>query len=449
MAPQPPTRRLGALALLLGLALFAIYNANGREIGSIDTQPTKFAARSLALTGSLVVDRDVERQPLFADRPSFVRDRHGHYRSAYSPVEPVIGGATAWLLTRVGVDLDAQFSANLVAVLTASMITAAAAVLVFLTVAQWSSQSTALWTALGLGLGTNFWPVSSQTMGQHDLVALGFAIAVFAWTRPHAALSPRLAWTGALGLALATTARFQTIPLACALGAGLVARVGWKRALAPLSATAASLACLGFVQWQWFGSVLGAAPALELLHPSIHGVESSLSITPWLGALGLLLSPNRGLLIFSPIVALALAGLAVRRTALDDRGGRWLAAGILLQFCAYSAYAVWWGGHTYGPRYMLDLLVPLSLFGAVAIDTWRPRRWFRHVAAVALTWSMLVAGTGAFFANPWNSTDDVDRHHARLWDWRDWQISTAWHAGLSRQNFNLFRVAGYRTPIEP
>ena len=33
--------------------MFAVYNANGREIGSYDSQPTKFAARELLLRGTL------------------------------------------------------------------------------------------------------------------------------------------------------------------------------------------------------------------------------------------------------------------------------------------------------------------------------------------------------------------------------------------------------------
>ena len=36
-------------ASLLFLSLFLIYNSNGREIGGIDSQPAKFAARALVL----------------------------------------------------------------------------------------------------------------------------------------------------------------------------------------------------------------------------------------------------------------------------------------------------------------------------------------------------------------------------------------------------------------
>jgi hypothetical protein len=59
---------------------------------------------------------------------------------------------------------------------------------------------------------------------------------------------------------------------------------------------------------------------------------------------------------------------------------------------------------------------------------------------------MVVAGTGAFCSNTWNTDPaDVDRHHERLWDWHDLQIRRAWASGPSPQNFNLFNWTSYRS----
>jgi len=86
-----------------------------------------------------------------------------------------------------------------------------------------------------------------------------------------------------------------------------------------------------------------------------------------------------------------------------------------------------------------------SKSAAIALDTVLRSRVRRVVCALALGWSIVVSGTGAFFSDPWNTTpDDVDRHHERLWDWRDPQIVRAWHAGLSPQNFSLFDRASVR-----
>ena len=425
---------------LLFLTLFAIYNSNGREIGGIDSQPAKFAARALVLEGTMTVDRDVRRAPPLAERPSFALDRNGHYRSAYSPVPVLLGAVTAWILKHVArIDLDAPRAANLVAVLTASAVTAAAVVLVFLTLARFSRASTALLVAVGLGVGTNYWAMLSRTLGQHDVVALGLALALFAWTRPSSELTARRRWLGAAGLALAATGRLQTAPMVLVLAVGLLVRVGWRRAIGPLMLVAAGIAALVGAQWYWFGHPLGAVPRLEALHPAIHAVSGTLSATPWLGASGLLVSPNRGLFVFSPVALIPLVGMRRSLSTLRGHGVEWLLAAAVIQFIAYAMYSVWWGGHTYGPRYLLDLLVLLTPSAAVAVEALLRRPWARALGVAALVWSIAVAGTGAFFSERWNTDpDEIDRNHVRLWDWRDPQILRAWHDGLNAQNFNLF-----------
>ena len=436
-------------ATLLFISLLAIYNSNGREIGGYDSQPAKFAARAVALHGTMTLDRDVERVPQLAERPAFALDRFGHYRSAYSPVPVLFGAVTAWTLATIfRVDLDAPRAPNLVATITASLITAGAVVLVFLSLQTMSRTATACWVALGLGLGTNFWEGLSRTLGQHESVALGLALTLFAWTRPANELTASRRWWGAAGLALASAARLQTAPIALILGLGLFLRVGWRRATLPLGFVAAVVLALAGVQQYWFGSPLGAVPRLESLHPAIHAVTGSLSSTPWNGAAGLLVSPSRGLIVFSPIALIPLFGLARSLTTLRDRGVGWLIAAAGAQYVVYALYSVWWGGHTFGPRYMLDLAVLLTPPSAVALEMVFNRPWRRTICAAALAWSVGVAGTGAFFTDRWNTDPkDVDRNHDRLWDWHDPQIVRAWHSGLSGQNFNLFtRASVRRTP---
>ena len=199
---------------------------------------------------------------------------------------------------------------------------------------------------------------------------------------------------------------------------------------------------------RWFGTVLGAAPLLEALHPAIHGTSKTFNLQ-WEGAAGLLFSPNRGLLIFSPVVALLALGL---RPAMKE-GWRSPAALCLaaaaVQFLLYASYSVWWGGHTYGPRYMLDilpLLVPLAVVASTTFTGWLAP----SVAALLLVCSVAITGLGAvcYPHGRWNSDPvDVDRAHERLWDWRDNQIVRTWQAGPSPQNFTLFTRDAVRTPL--
>ena len=93
-----------------------------------------------------------------------------------------------------------------------------------------------------------------------------------------------------------------------------------------------------------------------------------------------------------------------------------------------GTYTVWWGGHSFGPRLLADIL-PALVLGIVPAwpAVWRPglRRWLFGAAFAA---SVLVEIVGAFnFPSPrhveWNMTPkDVDWAHDRLWDWRDPQL---------------------------
>ena len=450
MTSASPTQSTGRVAVALFAALFVIYNANGRELQPVDSQPTRLAARALARDGVLTLDRDVAEKPALAERLAFQKDLQGHTRSAYSVVPSIIAAVPAWILSHMGiVDLDAPLAPNLIATLTASLLTAAAVTLVFLALIRLVPRRAALFTAIGLGLGTNYWPLVSRTLWQHETVAFGLALALWASLRPTGSLTRSHFVLAGTGLALAVTCRLQVAPLVAIFLLWMWARAGlWRTLLAAAIVSAATLT-LFVAQYRWFGHVLGGFHAMQLgaLRLDAHGVTGSLSHEPWIGAFGLLVSPNRGILIFSPVLLLVLAG--VRRSLSGPRDLRlaWLLGASAAVFVVYGSYSVWWGGFTFGPRYMLDLLVPLTPAAAFGVEAALSRPWSRWLAATLLAWSVVVAATGAFMYpnDAWNtSPESVDLHHQRVWDWRDMQIVRAWKRGPSPQNFALFDRASFR-----
>jgi hypothetical protein len=439
----PAVRRRTAFVLFFGLLV--VYNLNGREVGTVDSQPTKFAARELAVRGTLTLDRVIEEKPGLATRSAFTRDREGHWRSAYPIVPALVAGMVGAVLHHIGIlDLDAPLAANLVAVGTASLATAAAVTLVFLALARMSSLRVALVTAIGLGLGTNYWPLVSRTLWQHEMVAFGLALALWAWLRPSAEIRTAHLTIGGAGLALAGAARPQVAPLVLFMFLWLAHRVDLRRAVIPACMVIAAAALTVGANILWFGGPLGALPRLEAVHPAVHGVDGPINRRFWIGAAGLLVAPNRGLLIFSPIALVALFGFRTLHRSARDLGLWWLTAGVFVQFIAYSAYAVWWGGHTYGPRYMLDVLVPLAAVAAKGAERLMSTTVGQLLGAGLLAWSIAVAGIGAFvYPNErWNTSPaDVDLNHQRLWDVHDLQIRRAYAARPSPQNFDLFTKA--------
>jgi len=207
----------------------------------------------------------------------------------------------------------------------------------------------------------------------------------------------------------------------------------------------AAAGALALTNTRWFGQPLGALPLLTSVNADVHGTGRTFAIGAG-GYLGLLVSPSRGLLIFSPVVLVALAGVGAAIRGRASRLEFWCVLAAAAQFLVYGSYSVWWGGHTFGPRYMIDVLPLLVPLAALTLVRQRSFVW-NDLAALAFAWSVLVAATGAFcYPNDaWNtSPTDVDRDHARLWSIADNQIRRCWKAGVSPQTFTLVDRQAFR-----
>jgi hypothetical protein len=437
--------------VVLFAAFVLAYAANGREIGTYDSRPTELAARELLLRGTLSLNHVVGAVPEYAHRWGFILARDGRYRAIYSPVPSLVAAAVIWPLWRTGlIDIRAPLATQLIGKVTATLLVALAAVVSYTTARRALPRGKAVLVACGLALGTGWWSSASQTLWQSETAVFGLAVAVAAFVRLESP-SPGAARAVALiaGLTLAGTSRPQLTPAIAIILAGVWMRAPRRLAFAVSACVAVAAAALALCNWRWFGNVLGAQPLLVDVNRATHATDAM--FRPAVdGVVGLLLSPSRGLLVFSPVVLVAVAGVRSAARAGWRGAAIWCLGAAVTQFAVYSMYGVWWGGHTYGPRYLLDtlpLLVPLATLALVA-----PRSRVWHAAAcVALAWSIAVAATGAFVYphEAWNSDpDDVDTHHERLWAVWDGQIERCWRAGLSPQNFALFDRAAVRRAAE-
>ena len=425
-----------AVAAAVFAALVAVYNANGREIGNYDSRPTAFAARELLLRRTTSLNHVVGQTPAYASRWGFILAKDGHYRSVYSPVPPLLAAGMAWPFWRAGIiDIRAPLGPALIAKAAASVLVALAGALGYLTAALWTSRRNALLVAAGLGLGTGFWSSASQTLWQTETGVFGLSLAILGFCLLRSGRSLPAALVG-VGLALAGTARPQLAPAVAVLLAGTWRRAPGRDAALATAVVAVSVLALCWTNWRWFGHPLGALPLLESVNADLHATPRTFvfGLEPYLG---LLISPSRGLLIFSPIVVLALVGLPRAVRAGSRSPLPWFAAAAAAELLLYGSFAVWWAGHTFGPRYMLDLLPALVPIAAVGMAALHARPWRQVAAAAALIWSIGVAALGAFvYPNEqWNIDPDVDTHHQRLWDWRDSQILRCARAPASPQNF--------------
>jgi hypothetical protein len=145
---------------------------------------------------------------------------------------------------------------------------------------------------------------------------------------------------------------------------------------------------------------------------------------------GLLVSPSRGILVYTPAAALAVPQMLRWRRAAHP----WLpycSAGVVGYLFLYTCFNGWWGGYAYGPRFLTDVLPALALLATPTVE----RSWRRvdgRVLLVALAvWGIVVQTIGVYCDDKsWDALPvPVDRNKARLWQWNDPQILRALQAG--------------------
>lgn len=133
---------------------------------------------------------------------------------------------------------------------------------------------------------------------------------------------------------------------------------------------------------------------------------------PFTGALGLWVSPGRGLLVMAPLLLLAPFGL---RRALVE-GERLVVGAIVAVVVVVSVPASfvegWHGDVTYGPRYLLPILPFLWVFVALGLQEANRRRWLDRVA-VALGVAGTVVALGGVVVDH-RTHDDLARQAARI-----------------------------------
>jgi hypothetical protein len=245
----------------------------------------------------------------------------------------------------------------------------------------------AVWT-----LGTAVLPVLSQALWQHTGAALGAAIAIRALAIPlrNGDRAGSRALALGLGAGLVVACRPPDLPIALALLFAF-ALTEWRspdRSANFIRAALATLLPLAIhfaYQWQAFGSPLRSGYGDEALH------GWTLAGAP-VGLAGLLFSPGRGLLLWSPVLLVALLPLVRSPRANVPKSAALhfspamlpLALGLLAQLLLISCWWAWHGGSSFGPRMLAGSLPLYAPLLALAFAQMNGKRSIAITAALAL-----------------------------------------------------------------
>ena len=299
----------------------------------------------------------------------------------------------------------------------ASFYGALAAVVFFrLVLYRWSNTIIALASTFIFSLCTPMWSTATRALWQHGPLVLTLLIAMTLLLRARA--RPDLIQYVGLPLAAAFVIR-PTAAVPIAIITLYVLAFYWKWILRYF--LWASLIAIPWVSRDLLVYDAILPPYYQAQHLADGSQFSS-------GVLGTLVSPARGLFVYAPVLVLAFSGFGL---SLRETSERWLncafmacAVGIWL---VVSHSAMWWGGHSYGPRLMTDALPFLAYFVSFNFPPLRQlapnrkRAALLGIVALALP-SLLVSGEGALLYGPylWNlRPQNVDQARDRLWDWKD------------------------------
>lgn len=397
-----------AAPLILGLVCLLVYNANLRQIGAGDTLPARYLPLILLHGGTLELSAQAHLiarghpQAFEAQRPAeaagkvvylepraywMMRTRAHALTSVYPVVTPLLVTplylpAVAWLDAYGWEQPLVDRVAELMEKLAASILAAVASVLMYFVLRR-EGNRWSLPLALAFAFGTDTWMISSQALWQHGTGELLIALALLLVLSPASRV--RTCLLGAVCVLMAAN-RPPDALVATAIGIFVVWRC-WRSAAWLVAGAVIPLAALLYYNLGFIGLLAGG---YGLVRPPQNFFEHD-----WSGLAGLLLSPTRGLLVFSPFLILVPAGLTRR---LRSPGSRVLAVAlggaVVAQIVLY-AMVDWRAGVCWGPRYMTDILPVLAWMIAPAAPALRP--FARSLFVLAIVVSVCVQIVGAFW----------------------------------------------------
>ncbi len=369
--------------VVVSLILLAVYLlAYGGRFHVIDEVSIYALAENMAKRGALDTDQILWSQ--WARPPKEVQGDFGRGGHVYSQK----GFPTAMLpalLVRLVLPFP-TWGLVFAAFLANGIVTALTAYVLGLLVRAlgYGKRSAAL-VALTFGLATLALPYARLLFGE-PVAALMLVLTAYALRRGRVEGSTRWVWWGGLAFAASIWTRSANVILLPAFALYLmpVRRPRtWEEVRAALRLALPFVACALICGVGGFGLY----NALRFGVPWKTGYQVSLreafTTPPWVGAYGLLLSPFRGLVWFSPVVLAVIPGYRRFRRAHGREAYTYLAL-FLLYLLFYSTWWSWSGEFTWGPRFLLPVLPLLLVMLAPLWERWPPPRWLVGLGGLSL-----------------------------------------------------------------
>ena len=393
------------VALALCALLLVVYLANGLWRGpegrSGDTIPARYLPFSILRHGNFYLD-DIPERP--AGHAYFVRRIHGHLVSDYPVGTALLAVPVYAPFVLAGLQPSSRLVPWLEKIAAAVLVAASASVL-YLALVELTSAGAALALAAVYGLGTSALSVSSQALWQHGGSQLALAAALYCVARSRAV--PGLAAVSGLPMAFAVVCRPTDVLAVAPLAAWvLIVRRDWRLVVWALPPV---------VFQAWYGATYFGDPLRAQF--SMTGGLFSMDIGE--GLYGVLLSPGRGLLAYSPIFLLSIVGAVMAWRPGGSGLLRAISVGVVASIALFGRWLSWHAGISYGPRLLADVTPLLTALIVPVVPAIRRSRTLAAMALVLALWSIIAHAYGLVPAWGSHVYYRVDRPlDDALWSWR-------------------------------
>ena len=374
-----------------------LYAVNGRHIAEIDCVPGPYGAWTLVDQGSLDLRGIPELQERAQSAVRMLED--GSVRSKYPPGSSLAAVPFFLLYPLTGTEPDLSHSAMArLGKWVAASYAAGVAVLVYL-LCQRLAPGGALAAALFVGAGTTLWSTASQALWSHGPATFFVCGALFCLARRTEGPRPLDALLAGTALGLALLCRPSTALFAAASATALVADRHWREGA--LTLVPVVLLGMGLIA---YNHIHFDAPIAGGYLNEAQRFDGALTS----GLSGLLTSPSRGILVYSPALWLLPFGLQKLRgdCELSQSQRRLLIGwmiGALVTLLLYARWYVWWGGWSFGPRFLTETVPVLGVVVALAYEQLGER--FGR-SGRALAWGLIALSIAVHFVGVFGHGSD-------------------------------------------
>jgi len=395
------------VSIMLFFISFSVYIYGFKYVASGDTVASEILAISLINEGNFDFDEFFEEDEEL--QYSFARF-DGRILNRYSVVAGMMNIPVFLVAELLGINIEEELlPLNVVSM---SLLAALSTLLMFFILLK-RKFSITLSTLLSLifAFGTLVWSVTSKGTWQHgpSIFFLSAGMLLFFNEKKHI-----FAWSGFF-FALMCVNR----PVNGLIVIPFYVYILFYKRKQFLVMFLTSLIPLIFLAWyslEYWGSILSLG----------QGQSGKFTSTPWTGIPGLLFSPARGLLIFTPVFIFSM--LYMIKDVFVKGGNvlyRFLCVGFVLTLAIYTIWERWFAGHCFGYRYLSEYIPILILFLAEAWKKYiKPKTWTRILFLFLIVFSVYFNFLGAFiYPSDFNtSPNNIDFNEYRIWTIKDTEL---------------------------